>query len=73
MGVRTLKQDFGSWLIAQHQRDDWVGLFAFYVRRDGAFPRGADPEGVRAYLTATGAGPDAIDMLDTAALEWGRA
>jgi len=71
MGVRTLKQDFGAWLVAQSERDDWVGLFAFYVRRDGAFPRTADPDGVRTYLTATGAGPDAIDMLDTAVREWG--
>lgn len=68
-----MKQDFGSWLVAQHQRDDWVGLFAFYVRRDVAFPREADPEGVRLYLTATDAGADAFDMLNTAALEWGRA
>lgn len=73
MGVGTLKQDFGAWLVAQHQRDDWVGLFAFYVRRDEAFPCDADPDGVRAYLTATDAGPDAIDMLNTAALEWGQA
>lgn len=68
-----MKENFGSWLFAQHQRQDWVGLFAFQARRDAAFPHDADPEGVRAYLTAKGPDPDALDMLDTAALEWGRA
>lgn len=68
-----MKQDFGAWLVSQHQRDDWVGLFGFQARRDLAFPRDADPNGVRAYLTGKGADADAIDMLETAAQEWGRA
>ncbi|WP_306997905.1 hypothetical protein [Sphingomonas sp. SORGH_AS_0879] len=68
-----MKQNFGLWLVAQHQREDWVGLFAFQARRDRAFPLEADPAGVRAYLKTKGADADAIDMLETAALEWGRA
>jgi len=66
-------QDFGSWLVDQHKRDDWVGLLGFQARRDTSFPTGGDPDDVRAYLERNGADPDALDMLETAALEWGRA
>lgn len=68
-----MKQDFGSWLVAQHKRDDWVGLLAFQARRDTAFPTGGDPDQVGDYMRRKGADADALDMLETAALEWARA
>ncbi|SUJ08183.1 hypothetical protein [Sphingomonas paucimobilis] len=68
-----MKQEFGSWLVAQHNRDDWVGLLGFQARRDRAFPTGGDPDDVRAYMQRKGADHDTLDMLDTAELEWGRA
>ncbi|WP_394663253.1 hypothetical protein [uncultured Sphingomonas sp.] len=64
---------FGLWLIAQHRREDAVGMLAFQARRDATFPYGATPDEVGAYLKRKGAQPDALDTLEAAAIEWGHA
>lgn len=61
---------FGSWLLKQRDRGDWVDGIAEAARADRAFPKQGDPEAVRKRLREMGADGDAFAALDDAELDW---
>lgn len=61
---------FGSWLMSQAKRDDWVGMLAHQAASDPRFPRSGDAHAVRAHLSTLQAGGDMFEALDDAELEW---
>lgn len=61
---------FGTWLVSQHKRDDWIGMLAHQAARDPRFPKSGDPHIVRCHLSTIGADPDLFEMLDDAEAEW---
>lgn len=65
--------NFGTWLVAQAGRHDWVGLLADQARRDPRFPLNGSPDDARKHLAAREADGDAFEQLDDAEAEWLRA
>ncbi|MBX9881255.1 MAG: hypothetical protein K2X73_04710 [Sphingomonas sp.] len=61
---------FGTWLVAQAGRDEWIGALARSAAADAAFPRDASPDEVRLRLGEMAADPDAFEQLDDAEREW---
>lgn len=61
---------FGAWLLAQHDRGDWIDGLARVARLDPLFPRNGDFEAVRERLEAKGADGDAFAALEDAELHW---
>lgn len=61
---------FGTWLIAQAGRDEWIGSLAAMAAGDPAFPRGGSAEDVRLHLAEMLAAGDAFEQLDDAEREW---
>lgn len=61
---------FGTWLLAQRDRGDWVDGIAAAARADAWFPKQGDVDEVRARLTAHGADGDAFEALDDAERDW---
>ena len=69
LSVRQVKP-FGRWLLAQHDRDDAVGMLADAARRDPQFPADGDVQRISARLNAIGADPDMHMALEDAELDW---
>jgi hypothetical protein len=61
---------FGQWLLQQRDRGDWVDGVADAARADRTFPRGGDPEAVRAHLRKQQADGDAFAAVDDAESDW---
>ena len=61
---------FGQWLLQQRDRGDWVDGVADAARADRTFPRGGDPEAVRAHLCKQQADGDAFAAVDDAESDW---
>lgn len=61
---------FGTWLLAQAQKDGWIGDLAKAAKADRAFPRGGDADAVRQRLSLAGAEADMVEAVDAAELAW---
>lgn len=64
------KPAFGTWLLSQRDRGDWVDGIADAARADRTFPKNGDPEAVRAHLRKQQADGDAFAAIDDAELDW---
>lgn len=65
-----MAEAFGTWLVAQAGRHDWVGMLADQARRDARFPRDGSPEDARKHLSLREADADAFEQLEDAEGEW---
>lgn len=61
---------FGTWLLAQHDRGDWVDNLAAAARADRGFPKNGDPDDVRRRLQQLGVDGDAFEQVDDAERDW---
>ena len=61
---------FGTWLLGQDCRNDWIGDLAKAAKADRAFPKRSDPDAVRHRLSLMGAEADMFEALDAAEIEW---
>ncbi|AHE55932.1 hypothetical protein NX02_21505 [Sphingomonas sanxanigenens DSM 19645 = NX02] len=61
---------FGTWLLRQEKRDDWIGGLGKAAKADRSFPKAGDPEAVRHRLSEVGAEADMFEALDAAEIEW---
>ena len=61
---------FGTWLLTQRDRGDWVDGIADAARADRTFPKHGDPEAVRAHLRKQQADGDAFAAIDDAESDW---
>lgn len=64
------REPFGTWLLAQIDRGDWVDGLASGPRVDRCFLRRGDVDQVREHLRKQGADPDTFEALDDAELDW---
>lgn len=64
------KPAFGSWLLKQRDRGDWVDGIADAARADRTFPKNGDPEAVRGHLRKQQADGDAFAAIDDAESDW---
>ncbi|MDB5733202.1 MAG: hypothetical protein JWQ03_3097 [Variovorax sp.] len=64
------REPFGRWLLSQQKRDGWIGQLAKAAKSDPRFPKLADPEKIRGYLSNLGADGDMFEAIDDAELEW---
>lgn len=65
-----LREPFGTWLLAQIDRGDWIDGLATAARADRGFPKRGTVDQVRVRMRAQGADPDAFEALDDAELDW---
>lgn len=65
-----LREPFGTWLLAQVDRGDWIDGLAAAARADRGFPKRGDVEQVRERMREHGADGDAFAALDDAELDW---
>lgn len=65
-----MREPFGSWLLAQRDRGDWIDDLATAARTDRGFPRNGSPEDVRKRLQSFGADGDAFEQVDDAERDW---
>lgn len=66
-----MRQDFATWLLAQHEIDSPAGDLARDARRDQRFPEPpASVSKVRAHLELVGACEGALRACEDAAAEW---
>lgn len=61
---------FGSWLLTQTGRDDWIGTLAKQAKVDPRFSRTTTPDELRKRLQEAGAEGDSFEALDDAEVEW---
>ena len=61
---------FSAWLLKQKDRGDWVDGLAEAARADRSFPKGGDPEAVRAHLRKQQADGDVFQAIDDAEMDW---
>jgi len=61
---------FGTWLLTQAARKDWIGDLARAAKADRAFPRDGDPDAVRSHLGEKQAESDMIEAIDDAESIW---
>jgi len=66
----TGAEPFGHWLVAQVDRDGWIGDLAKAAKADRGFPRDGDPDAVRGHLGAKQADSDMIEAVDDAETIW---
>lgn len=64
------REPFGTWLLAQKDRGDWVDSVADAARADRGFPRRGTPNDVRKRMNEIGANGDAFAAIDDAELDW---
>lgn len=64
------RQPFGTWLLAQNKRKDWIADLAKWANSDARFPKHGDADAVRKRLTEIYAEGDAFEALDDAELNW---
>ena len=63
-------EPFGRWLLAQHDRGDWIDETARAARKDPNFPRDGTPEDMRGHLRALSAEGDIFAAIDDAEVDW---
>ena len=63
-------ETFGAWLLAQRDREGWVGDLVKAARSDREFPRNGSPEDVRRRLRETMAEGDMFEAVDDAESDW---
>jgi hypothetical protein len=63
-------ETFGEWLLAQRDREGWVGDLVRAARADPKFPKRGDPEAVRARLCEMQAKGEMFEAVDDAELDW---
>lgn len=61
---------FGTWLVAQAGRGDWIGALATMAAKDPAFPTRGSADDVRGHLSRAEADADLFEALDDAELLW---
>lgn len=61
---------FGTWLLGQDHRNDWIGDLTKAAKADRAFPKRSDPDAVRYRLSSMGAEADMFEALAAAEIEW---
>ena len=61
---------FGTWLLAQRDRGDWVDDIAAAARGDRTFQKNGDPDAVGAHLRKQQADGDAFVAIDDAESDW---
>jgi uncharacterized protein YozE (UPF0346 family) len=69
-GHGEVRPPFGTWLLQQRDRGDWVDGIANAARADRAFPRTGDVEAVRKHLRGMSADGDVFAALDDAELDY---
>ena len=69
-GQVTKAETFGRWLLRQRDRGDWVDGLAESARADRRFPKDADPDAVRQYMSTMQADGDVFAAIDDAELDW---
>ncbi len=69
-GHGEIRPPFGTWLLQQRDRGDWIDGLANAARADRGFPRDGDVGQVRSRLNVLGADGDAFAALDDAELDW---
>jgi uncharacterized protein YozE (UPF0346 family) len=71
MATNEMREPFGRWLVSQRDRGDWIDELTACARRDPAFPKDADPDGVREYLGKKGINEaDVFEQVDDAERHW---
>jgi len=63
-------EPFGTWLMAQKGRGDWIDGIAAVARQDPLFPKAGDFEAVRKRMEEKGADGDALEALESAEMHW---
>jgi hypothetical protein len=63
-------EPFGTWLLAQFNRDGWIGDLAKAAKADRKFPREADPDMVRKHMNDNQAESDMLEAVDDAENIW---
>ena len=63
-------ETFGRWVLAQTNREGWIGDLVTAARSDRQFPRDGDPEAVRKRLRETMAEGDMFEAVDDAESDW---
>jgi hypothetical protein len=63
-------QTFGSWLLAQRDRNVGIGPLIAGAKSDRRFPRYGTPDAVREYLNSVRANASLVRMVDEAEREW---
>lgn len=66
----TKVEPFGTWLLQQRDRGDWIDDLALAARADRAFPRSGTPDEVRKRLADMGAEGDMFERVDDAERHW---
>tara|TARA_R110000787_G_scaffold208846_7_gene318886 strand:+ start:22928 stop:23149 length:222 start_codon:yes stop_codon:yes gene_type:complete len=61
---------FGTWLVAQTKRDDWIGTLAKSAKADPKFRVSMTPDDLRKKLQEAGAEGDSFEALDDAEADW---
>lgn len=64
------RQSFGTWLLTQVGRSDWVGGLAKAAKADRKFPRAGDADAVRSHLSTMQAESEMLEALDDAEQMW---
>lgn len=65
-----VREPFGTWLLTQRDRKDWIGDLAKAAKADHVFPKRGTVEDVRARLQTMGADGNTFEALDDAELDW---
>ena len=69
-GYGEARPAFGSWLLAQKDRDGLLGELIAGARLDRRFPKNGDPDMVRRHLSAMQAEGDMFAAVDDAEMDW---
>lgn len=70
MDTNERGEGFGTWLLKQTKRDDWIGTLAKSAKADPRFRAGTSPDDLRKRLQEAGAEGDSFEALDDAEIEW---
>ena len=68
--MKVQVEQFGSWLICQQSRPEWIGDLAREAAADRTFPRSGDPDTVRGHLNRMHAEADMFEALEDAEFLW---
>lgn len=66
----TLRPSFGTWLLAQRHREDWIGRLGQAAARDRKFPQSGTPREAQARIASSLGEGDMLGALDAAVYEW---
>ncbi len=70
MRLNNKGETFGSWLLAQREREGWIGDLVKAARVDPKFPKQGDPEAIRARLREVQREGDMFEAVDDAETDW---